>query len=234
MVDDWSSYDPTGVDEFYNAVDSGEISAVVFGLDDIPLDTITQEQYLMQGEFDAADFTSGNYILVIGPALEQGESRSALPAPSVGSTITLEEKDYTVMAVVYPLMPVNDGESEIGASDAMELHFILPADTFRTLWPDSTLRKLFVNVDDVHLAETQDFLDDYIATVDPSLPVTSRETMAEQYEAETCSASVTGNEVSMVIALVGVLNFINSMITAIVSRKREFAVMQSVGMTKSN
>ena len=36
----------------------------------------------------------------------------------------------------------------------------------------------------------------------------------------------------MIIALVGVLNFANSMITAIVSRRREFAMIQSVGMTK--
>ena len=41
-----------------------------------------------------------------------------------------------------------------------------------------------------------------------------------------------GSAVSVVIALVGVLNFVNSMVTAIVSRKREFAVIQSVGMTK--
>lgn len=69
-------------------------------------------------------------------------------------------------------------------------------------------------------------------TVNPGLPVTSRQTMAEQYEAETRSSAVMGNAVSVVIALVGVLNFINSMVTAIVSRKREFAVIQSVGMTK--
>ena len=56
--------------------------------------------------------------------------------------------------------------------------------------------------------------------------------MAAQYESETRSTAVMGNAVSVVIALVGVLNFINSMVTAIVSRKREFAVIQSVGMTK--
>lgn len=56
--------------------------------------------------------------------------------------------------------------------------------------------------------------------------------MAEQYEAETRSSSVMGNAVSVVIALVGILNFINSMVTAIVSRRREFAMIQSVGMTK--
>lgn len=56
--------------------------------------------------------------------------------------------------------------------------------------------------------------------------------MAEQYEAETRSSAVMGNAVSIVIALVGVLNFINSMVTAIVARRREFAMFQSVGMTK--
>lgn len=56
--------------------------------------------------------------------------------------------------------------------------------------------------------------------------------MAEQYEAETRSSAVMGNAVSIVIALVGVLNFINSMVTAIVARRREFAMLQSVGMTK--
>ena len=38
--------------------------------------------------------------------------------------------------------------------------------------------------------------------------------------------------ISIAIALDGVLNFINSMVTAILSRRKEFAVMQSIGMTK--
>ena len=41
-----------------------------------------------------------------------------------------------------------------------------------------------------------------------------------------------GNVISLVIALVGVLNYVNSMVTSIVSRRKEFAMMQSVGMTK--
>ncbi|WP_242963572.1 ABC transporter permease [Lachnoclostridium sp. An131] len=84
----------------------------------------------------------------------------------------------------------------------------------------------------IDLEQVHSFLDDYRETTDSSLPVTSRQTMAEQYEAETRSSSVMGNAVSVVIALVGILNFINSMVTAIVSRRREFAMIQSVGMTK--
>lgn len=41
-----------------------------------------------------------------------------------------------------------------------------------------------------------------------------------------------GYAISFVVALVGILNFINSMVTAIISRKKEFAMIQSVGMTK--
>ena len=51
-------------------------------------------------------------------------------------------------------------------------------------------------------------------------------------EAETRAAAVMGYAVSIIIALVGVLNFINSMVTAIITRKREFAMIQSIGMTK--
>lgn len=80
--------------------------------------------------------------------------------------------------------------------------------------------------------ETQAFLDSYTETVNPGLPVVSRQSMASQYEAETRSSAVTGSAISIVIALVGILNFVNSMVTAIVSRRREFAVIQSIGMTK--
>ena len=91
---------------------------------------------------------------------------------------------------------------------------------------------MFVNVDDAHLEQTQEFLEEYTRNVDTSLPVVSRQVMMEQYQAETRSSAVMGNAVSITIALVGILNFINSMVTSIVSRKKEFAVIQSVGMTK--
>lgn len=232
MLNYWSSYDPSGVDAFHQAVDTQQMNAVIFGLDGIPLDTITQIQHIIQGSFDPDAFASGEYVLAIGPAIGAGEEYPTLPVPSVGSTVTLEGKDYTVMAVVDPVMSIDDGAAESGAPASMEQHFILPTDIFCQNWPENTLRKLFINVDDDHIDAVQTWLDDYTATVDSSLPITSRQTMAEQYERETRSSAVMGNAISTIIALVGVLNFVNSMVTAIVSRKREFAMIQSVGMTK--
>ena len=232
MLDDWAAYDAAGVEAFHRAVADKEMSAVVFGLDGIPLEVITQERYLLDGSFDEQAFAGGEYVLAIGPGVDMREDYDVLPTPSVGSTVTLEGKTYRVMAVVYPLTPVDQGASESAASAAMEQHFILPADVFRDNWPQNTLRRLYFNVDDAHIGDAQSWLDSYTKSADSSLPVISRQSMAQQYEAETRSAAVMGNAVSVVIALVGVLNFINSMVTAIVSRRREFAMTQSVGMTR--
>ncbi len=232
MLADWSAYDPSGPEEYRKAVETGETSAVTFGMDGIPLQAITQEKYIMDGVFDAKAFVTGKYVLAVGPAISQDEVYPQLPVPSVGSAIELDGKSYEVMAVVYPLMPVDDGASEMGAPASMEMHFILPSETFQAQWPENTLRRLFVNVEDTHVDEMQEWLNTYIQEKDSSLPVTSRSSMAEQYERETRSSAVMGNAISIIIALVGVLNFINSMVTAIVSRKREFAMIQSIGMTK--
>lgn len=40
-----------------------------------------------------------------------------------------------------------------------------------------------------------------------------------------------GGLLCAIIGIVGVLNFINAMMTSILSRQREFAVLQSIGMT---
>ena len=43
---------------------------------------------------------------------------------------------------------------------------------------------------------------------------------------------ICGGALCAIIGLVGILNFFNAIMTGILSRKREFAVLQSVGMTK--
>ena len=229
---DWETYDAAGAQQLRDVLETGDGSAILYGLDGIPLEAITQEQYVLEGSFDASEFASGNYVLAVGPSLELGMEYPVLPVPSAGSTVKLNDRAYTVMAVVYPLNPVTQLPVQQDAGHKFSMNFSLPAETFREQWPDHALRKLFLNVDNAHIDTVQAFLDEYMETTDPGLPVASRQTMAEQYEAQTRSSAVMGSAVSVVIALVGVLNFINSMVTAIVSRRREFAVIQSVGMTK--
>lgn len=234
LFDYIENYAPDTARAIRDAAMSEKVDTVMYGLEGIPLETIVQEQYLFSGTYNADEFATGNYVLAIGPASEKEEfeNGTALPTASVGEAVTIEGQQYTVMAVVYPVNSIEYGALETGVGNGFNLGFILPADTFRELWPDNTLRKLFFNVADEEIDATQKMLDSYMENVDSGLPVTSRKTMIEQYKSETRSSAVMGNTISVVIALVGILNFVNSMVTAIVSRRKEFAMIQSIGMTK--
>lgn len=228
----WASYDPAGVEALQEAIVRKQAGSVIYGIDGIPLDIYSKEEYWVNGSFDEELFDTGEYVLAIGPGVEPGIKEQNMPTVSVGSQVDIEGRKYTVMAVLNSLQPVTEGAVEDISKNVFCLDFVMPTKTFQENWPENKLRKLYFNVSDDKNGEAQEKLDDYFSRAGMTLPVTSRESMTRQYEKETRSGAVMGNAVSIVIALVGVLNFVNSMITAIVSRKKEFAMIQSVGMTK--
>lgn len=230
-MEEWASYDPYGAEQMQTAIQTGDAAAVLYGVDGIALEKAVQEQYLLDGTFDAEAFATGEYVIAVGPEMDKEQAADGIPAPSVGSTVELDGVSYKVMAVASVLAPVDKGSLEAGSEEKMNMHFLIPAETLLEKYPDTHLRRLYVDVDDAHLGEAQKLMDT-LQEENAGLIVESRETMKAQYERETSSSAVMGNAVSVVIALVGILNFVNSMVTAIVSRKKEFAVIQSVGMTR--
>lgn len=131
------------------------------------------------------------------------------------------------MAVLSPLQPMVSGYTPV-----FSVQLVMQADVFTEMWPDNNLRKYYSNVEDAGIDEASDMLTEYQQSYASGMSITSRQTMAQQYEDERRSSSVIGYSISIVIALVGILNFVNSMVTAIISRRREFAMIQSIGMTK--
>lgn len=218
--------DVSWTQEYYDAVESGYTSAVVYGGEGLTLDVLSEQSYLMDGDFERERFETGEYILAFGPSVDNYAEQ--MPTFSVGEKVKLEDREYTVMAIVYPLQPIIEGFS----ASNYNLKFMLPASEFRRLWPDNQMRKLYFNIAEEKVDAAQEMLLAYQKETDSSMSFESRDLMVEQYERETRSSAVMGNVISVVIALVGVLNFVNSMVTAIVSRRKEFAMIQSVGMTK--
>ncbi len=226
-LEQFASYDPTFPEwkkSFDAALEGKEVPVTVYGADGLILAAAAGDGYLLAGAYDAAKFAGGGYAIAIGPGMEPGVTP---PTYSVGETVRVGGREFTIMAVVSPLEPMTRG-----AGPAFDLELVVPADAFLQLFPGSNLRKFYFNVPDELMDEAAALLADYQSTSAVGMNITSRRTMAQQYQAEIRSSAVMGNAISVVIALVGVLNFINSMVTAILSRKREFAMIQSVGMTK--
>lgn len=133
------------------------------------------------------------------------------------------------MAIVADIPTITEG---VNSSTQDFLSFYLPTDTFRAMYPDNTMRKMFFDVAEEYQPQAEEMLIDYRDNVDKSLNYTAKSTLIEHYQEQTRANTVMGFAISLIIAFVGILNFINSMLTAIVSRQKEFAMIQSIGMTK--
>ena len=135
-----------------------------------------------------------------------------------------EDREYTVCALV--VVPYTIGYRFFGTDE-----YILNADVFkRDSGTDSVMYWCFNTTDESEPA-VEAFLADYTETVQPLYDYESRAAYASKFEGFRGMFFALGGALSLIIGLVGVLNFVNAVLTGILTRKRELAVLQSVGMT---
>ena len=214
---------------YHDMINSGECTSILYGIDGLILDTFAQDGRILDGIFDKEKFLSGGYVIMEAAAGAEDAEKETQPTYSVGDMVELNGQQYEVMAIVMDIATITEG---VNSSIQDFLSFYLPADAFRMMYPDNTLRKLFFDVSEEHQPKAETMLIEYRNNVDKSLNFTSKSTLIEHYEEQTRANTVMGFAISLIIAFVGILNFVNSMVTAIVSRQKEFAMIQSVGMTK--
>ena len=82
-------------------------------------------------------------------------------------------------------------------------------------------------------AAFQSFLEKYTTQIDPNTDFESKEGLRDEFVAMTSAIGLVGGALSFVIAIIGILNFVNTMFTSVITRKREFAMMQSIGLTNN-
>ena len=80
-------------------------------------------------------------------------------------------------------------------------------------------------------AAAEQFVQDYTEKIEPEMAYESKGKYAGNYEQFQMMFWMVGGSLSFIIGLVGLLNFINGEVTSILSRKRELAMLQSIGMT---
>lgn len=139
---------------------------------------------------------------------------------------TYHEETYTVVALV--TVP-NSLDYDYGGND----EFVLNADTFQADSGTSSIMYYAFDTEDAATDEMEAFLADYTENVNPDLDYISKLTYVSEFEGFRNMFAMTGGALSFIVALVGVLNFFNAILTGITSRRRELAMLQSIGMTGS-
>ena len=138
--------------------------------------------------------------------------------------VQYRDVDYTVAALV--VVPSALSYRYYGADE-----FVMGAETFiRDTGTDSVMYYAFDTTEEANAA-MESFLQDYTENVNPQFDYESKATYAGEFESTRSMFLLLGGALSFIVGLVGVLNFFNAILTGITARRRELAVLQSIGMT---
>lgn len=215
----------------------------IYGLEEMPF------QYLkfVEGEVNYEEFAKGNVIVELVHADDYGNPYLERAPYSVGDEVTFtyadeyeymgedvdaelvihksHEKTYTIGAIAVLPGPLTvrrfGGISFAMASEALK----------EEAGEDAVRMSCLLNMEKGMDENMGEFIENYIENVDSNLDFESKKGFSEQFRSFRQMFLLIGSAASLVVALVGVLNFINAVVTGIRARRREMAVLRSIGMT---
>lgn len=205
---------------------TGKCTATIFGIDGLLNDKITDKNRIIDGTIDKEKFLSGKYMIAQGYSSDSGENELQ-PTYNVGDKISLNGKEFEIMAIAEVPYPITEGKTNPGSE--FNLTFYVPSSSFLEMYPENTPRKWFLNVEKGKENEMENILKPYM---EKGVPIETEKTIEQNYNNATKSATLLQNIVSIMILVIGIVNFANVIIISVTSRKKEFAMMQSIGMTK--
>lgn len=198
----------------------------VYGLDDFPAEYVQ----VLDGEPDREKWKNGAGVYVT-PMRMMGDGSLCLYQP--GDRISVPQLDGTDK--VYEVLAVVDIPKalETPLQVDMGLDYIFPASELlgNMVAADQPAMKTIFNVDDENLLAAENWLKNDTANIDTELDYFSKVVLRQSFNGMINMYRLVGGVLCAILALIGILNFINSMTTSILSRHREIAMLQSVGMT---
>lgn len=137
---------------------------------------------------------------------------------------TYRIEDYTVVATVavpYALTYRYSGNDE----------YVMGAEAFCQETGTANVMYYAFDTDDAATDDMEAFLADYTENVNPDLNYESTKVFVDEFNGFRSMFALLGGTLSAIIAVIGVLNVFNAILTGITSRRRELAMLQSIGMT---
>ncbi len=217
----------------YNKDQKGNPYISLYGADDFLLNNMEA----IEGTIDLEKLKSGKYILLSVDCDDDGTIMDS-PNISVGNTVRINhlkaEELSTTITDSYDfiiLAKVRANENTATTRNTGESRFYLPTDMFLPLCDNPHLVNFSFDVKEGTEAEMEEFLNSYIDSVEPGMDFESKATYVSSFDDLTSLIITIGGALSIIIGIIGIANFVNSVLTSVITRKKEFAMLQSIGMT---
>lgn len=202
-----------------------------YGLDDFPLSAVE----VWKGETDIEvirkKLASGKYLLS-GVQTDDNErvvEDSVMHQPGDQVTLVLDDGTKRQFEIL-SLIKIN----YYGISKRSWSPFVYytTSDIFLEMASPKYLMSYGFDVEDGKEEDFLQFVKQYTSTEEPLMSFESKQTSLQQFSQLSGLFVLIGGVLTIVISLIGVLNFINTILTGIISRRKEFAMMEAIGMTR--
>ena len=222
-----------GVTSNYNKDAEGNPLVQLYGADDFLLNSME----VIEGTIDWEALKSGNYVLYALTADDNGNiiDDSNIHVGDIlhfnhvqmdGLSSNIDNSfDCKVMAKVL----INENTDTIRSTGFEK--FYMPTDVFLPLCEQPHLVSFPFNVVAGMEADMEKFLSSYVENIESSMNYDSKQTYINSFNDLTSLIITIGGALSIIIGLIGITNFVNSVLTSIITRRKELAMLQSIGMT---
>lgn len=227
--------------------------AQLFGMEDYSLGKLT----VLEGDISKLNDADGRYIAAVYAEDDYGNAQMNSHWARMGDKITIryvEEWEYydaeTGEVISEPsewsgwyrhAKVYRDVEYEVAALVTVPHaisyryygsdEFVLGADSFIEDTGASDVMLYAYDTTDEANADMESFLQNLTENIQTQYDYESKQTYAESFNSFRNMFAILGGVLCFIIGLVGVLNFLNAVLTGILARRREFAVLQAIGMT---
>lgn len=223
-------------------VKNGRAETGIIGMEPGALDMEIKNMDVLDGKPDASLFASGNYLIYqpfdIPPDIDKKEYLKY--GMKAGDKVKLSfwnpgckkynTKEFTVMAVA----DVKD--DNYAGSIEKDIQFVIPDTTFRDIYggyAKKMISALHINTSGQNLKAEQEILNQMVKdNFNLQIRLNSKYKTQKDEENKRVQEMYIGMVFGLIVAVIGLVNIVNTLVTDVMSRKLEFATIQSVGMTK--
>lgn len=211
-------------------LDEDSYMSILYGMEDFFFEKLE----IWEGETDPdilrEKLASGKYILTYVQTDDQDMVEEDSLMHEIGDKITLvgmdgKEHEFEILSIIK--------ENYYNMTNRMgnTFSYYTSAEVFKELASEECLMIYSFDAEDDKEAQIQAFLENYTTVQEPTMHYQSKQYWTEQFYGLSDLVLLVGGFLSLVIGVIGVLNFVNSILTGIVTRQREFAMLQAIGMT---
>ncbi|KYH32053.1 FtsX-like permease family protein [Clostridium tepidiprofundi DSM 19306] len=178
------------------------------------------------GYIDYDKFKSGNYIIV---STNDENKKTSLYKP--GDKVVLNNSNN--IAKEYEVLAIADIPYVLSARyvQSFNLSFFISEEEFNAQYGNILPMIVTLDVEKDKQKYIESYLKNYTENRN-NISYESRNLFEKEFNSTKRTYETIGLVLSFILALIGIMNFTNTIITSVILRKHELAMLQSIGMTR--